>query len=116
MKPTKKELRIKLMLMEGALIYFKFKFPKEKYGICEVICLCSEIYITEEDCKYLHNRYNTKTYYKAWIAVRFVGKIFPELLKYKPDNDKQYWWSRSCKNIRVKVMTELINSYKEQLK
>lgn len=114
MKTTKKELRIKLKLMEIALKYYIDMFAASKYGICEVICICSHR-IDEQGCRYLHDKYKTSSFTKYYIPTQYSIKVFPELLKYKPDNDKQYWWSRSCKNIRIKVMTELINNYKTQL-
>lgn len=115
MKPTKKELRIKLKLMKIALKYYIDMFSACKYGICEVICKCSHR-INKEECEYLHDKYRNLTCFRTYIHVNSVQTLFPELLKYKPDNNKQYWWNKNNKKIRIKVMTELINYYKEQLK
>lgn len=115
MKPTKKELRIKLKLMEIALRYYIQQFDKERYGICEVICICSHR-IDRDDCEYLHKKHSSTSFVKTYIPTQYVSVLFPELLKYKPDSYVLYWWNRNNKAIRIKVIKELIESYKEQLK
>jgi len=115
MRKSKKEFRIKLKLMENALYHYK-KNTKESSGICELLSINSNNYLTANECRYLNYRYESTSVSYDIISIRCATTIFHELKKYEPKHHGAYWWNVRNRRIRIKIMTELIEFYKEQLK
>lgn len=77
-------------------------------------CICDCMIAAQRRLRYV---LNVKDSPIKFIVLCYVNN-FPELYKYRPEGKRElsYWWKIEDRNIRKKVLTEIIEGLRNELK